>query len=276
MSFIYRRSYVGPIQAIITDWAGTTVDFGCMAPVMAFQQAFAAAGVPVSAAEARGPMGKDKRSHVAEVLYHPAVSQRWAEARGAAPTEADVDAVYQDYIPRQVETIRQRATLVPGWLEVYRQLREQGLRFGANTGYNRQMAEVLADAAATHGFEPDSLICADDVPQGRPFPAMALINAAELDVSDVAACVKVDDTVPGIEEGLSAGMWTIGVAISGNAVGLDYPDWEALSDAAQDELRVAAEARLRAGGAHLVIDSVAELPDALDIINEALANGERP
>ena len=36
------------IQAVIFDWAGTTVDYGCFAPVQAFQEAFAHHGVPAT------------------------------------------------------------------------------------------------------------------------------------------------------------------------------------------------------------------------------------
>ena len=51
----YQTSY--PIKAVIFDWAGTMVDFGCMAPVEALVDAFAAHGVTISAADARRDMG---------------------------------------------------------------------------------------------------------------------------------------------------------------------------------------------------------------------------
>lgn len=276
MSFRYQRRYQGPLQAIICDWAGTTVDFGCLAPVLAFQQAFAHFNVPITPAEARGPMGKDKLAHVREVLMHRAVAERWEVRRGESPIESDVQAVYAEYLPRQVAAIRERADLVPGWRAAFSTLSEQGLRFGANTGYNREMAGVVERAAAEQGYTPGSCVCADDVPRGRPYPAMALLNAAQLDVADVAACLKVDDTVPGIEEGLAAGMWTVGVAISGNALGLDHPEWLALDATEQDTRRAAAADMLYRGGAHWVIDSVADLPTLLPEINARLARGERP
>lgn len=276
MSFQYRRRYTGPIQAIIADWAGTTVDFGCLAPVMAFQAAFEAFHVPITRAEARGPMGMDKLAHVREVLLNRAVAARWEARHGEAPTEADVRVVYEAYMPRQLAAIRERTKLVPGWLAAYTQLREQGLRFASNTGYNREMAHVIETAAAAAGYRPDHCASADDVRQGRPTPAMALLNASQLDISDVSACLKVDDTVPGIEEGLAAGMWTVGVSISGNAVGVDVDAWSALPGAEQESMRAAACQQLLRGGAHWVIDSVADLPALLPEINARLARGERP
>ena len=47
------------IEAVIFDWAGTTVDYGCFAPVKAFMEAFAHYGVPVTMEETRKPMGTD-------------------------------------------------------------------------------------------------------------------------------------------------------------------------------------------------------------------------
>lgn len=49
------------IEAVIFDWAGTTVDYGCFAPVKAFMEAFAHHGVPVTMEETRKPMGMLKR-----------------------------------------------------------------------------------------------------------------------------------------------------------------------------------------------------------------------
>ena len=63
-----------------------------------------------------------------------------------------------------------------------------------------------------------------------PF-AMCLQNVINLGVSPVNACVKVDDTIPGVEEGLNAGMWTVGLAMSGNEIGLSLKEVQALDPA---------------------------------------------
>jgi phosphonoacetaldehyde hydrolase len=114
------------------------------------------------------------------------------------------------------------------------------------------------------------------VPRGRPFPHMSLKNAIELEVETVHACVKVDDTVPGIEEGLNAGMWTVAVAVSGNEVGLSLADWEALTSTEQQQRRQVAYTRLRASGAHYVIDSITDLLPYIEVIERRLARGEQP
>jgi hypothetical protein len=45
---------------VIFDWAGTMVDFGCQAPVIALIEAFAAEGVAIDEAAARRDMGVAK------------------------------------------------------------------------------------------------------------------------------------------------------------------------------------------------------------------------
>jgi len=276
MTFRYARRYCGPIQAVIVDWAGTTVDFGCLAPVQAFQDTFQAAGITLNRDEVRGPMGLGKRAHIEALLADSAIAQRWQSAHGQPPVESDTDTLYRNFIPRQLALVSRRCELIPGWDTALARLRASGIRIGANTGYSRDMLEPLLAAAAKEGYAPDSSVCADDVPKARPGPGMALLNAMQLGVDSVTACVKVDDTPPGIEEGLAAGMWTVGVAVSGNEVGLDLAEWQELCTTEQQRLREKASRRLHAAGAHMVIDSVADLPAAVASVEERLARGERP
>jgi hypothetical protein len=97
------RVYRGGVKGVIFDFAGTIVDFGSCAPVAAFQECFRRGGVPITAAVARGPMGKNKRDHISEILYSPDVAAQWAKAHGNAPSETDVDALYTSFTPIQVE-----------------------------------------------------------------------------------------------------------------------------------------------------------------------------
>lgn len=134
---------------------------------------------------------------------------------------------------------------------------------GRDTYLTEMMAINLAEGRK-QGYEPDSTVCASDVPAGRPYPCMWLQNAVNLRVTTVEACVKVDDTVPGIEEGLAAGMWTVGLAISGNEVGMPLEEWQALPKPQQGHLRDRAYRRMRQAGAHYVVDTIADLVPCLD------------
>jgi phosphonoacetaldehyde hydrolase len=275
-AFAYSHTYRGPVQAVIFDWAGTICDFGSLAPAEVFVATFARHGVAISLAEARGPMGTEKRAHIQALLEMPAVRERFLRGHDRPPGESDVDALYADFVPMQLEVLERFAELVPGTLETVAALRARGIRIGSNTGYSSDMTAINLAAAARQGLVPDSTVSADQVPRGRPAPAMCLANAIELGAGCVQACVKVDDTIPGIEEGLNAGMWTVGVAVSGNEVGLSRAAWEALDDAARGPLRQRARHRLAQAGAHYVVDTVAELVPCIDAIVARLARGERP
>ena len=119
-------------------------------------------------------------------------------------------------------------------------------------------------------------MCTGDTPAGRPSPFMIYRSLMDMGVWPAAACFKVDDTEVGIAEGLNAGAWTVGVAMSGNVFGLSMADTGRLPAAELASRRDGGHARLRVAGAHYVIDSVADLlPVAVDIEGR-LQRGERP
>jgi phosphonoacetaldehyde hydrolase len=276
MSFTYQRRYRGKIQAVLLDWAGTTMDYGCMAPTVVFVEVYKRQGVPISMDEARAPMGAHKRVHIQKISQLDTVRQRWQQAHGRLPTEADVDRMFTDFVPLQLECLSQYSEMIPGALEAVAAMRKRGMRIGSTTGYLREMMEINLRDAKKQGYEPDSTVCASDVPAGRPYPYMCLQNVINLQVSPVDSCVKIDDTVPGIEEGLNAGMWTIGLAVSGNEIGLPLHEVKKLDPADFARRRERAYTRMLQVGGHYVVDSIADVMPCLDAIEERIARGERP
>lgn len=274
--YTYQRRYRGPLKAVILDWAGTAVDFGCMAPAAVFQRIFEEAGVPVSAAEARAFMGQHKRDHIAAMLNDDAIRRRWRERRGADPGDDDVDALFARFVPQQLTALEDHRDLIPGSADALAAMRARGLKVGSTSGYTREMMEMILPAAAGAGYAPDVVVCVSDVARGRPSPFMAQRVMEALDVWPASAMLKVGDTVSDVEEGLNAGMWTLGCAVTGNEIGLSQADWEALDVDRQAELRERAAARLHGAGAHMVIDGIADLPTAVERIDERLAMGEAP
>jgi len=256
-----------PIRLVVFDWAGTTIDHGCFAPVAAFIQAFTLHHVEVTVAEARGPMGLHKRDHLAAMLQSADVGRRWQRAHGRDWNEQDLDALYHDFIPLQLEVIDRHGRLVPGLLDCVSQLQKQGVRIGATTGYFRAAAERVYQAARNQGFLPEYCVCAEDVPVGRPAPWMIFRVMEALRIYPPAAVVKVGDTVPDIEEGLAAGVWSIGVTSSSSEVGCTEDELAHLPEGERCRRLAAARAKLLGTGAHAVIDSLAELPSLLDQIS---------
>ncbi len=276
MTFVYGRRYCGKIQAVLLDWAGTTMDFGCMAPAVVFVKVFERAGVPITMDEARAPMGAHKRVHIQKITEIASVKRRWERQYGRPPGEEDVNRMFADFVPLQLECLSDYSELIPGTLEVVAALRARRIKIGSTTGYLREMMEINLRDAKRQGYEPDSTVCASDVPAGRPYPYMCLQNVINLQVSPVEACVKIDDTIPGVEEGLNAGMWTVGLAISGNEVGLPLEEWNALPGAEKQARRARAYDRMRKSGAHYVVDTIAEVLPCADDIGTRLLRGEKP
>lgn len=264
------------IRAVVFDWAGTVVDHGSLAPMGVFVEAFVEFGVAITIEEARGPMGMAKRPHVAALMALPRVAAAWRERHGRAPTEADIDAVYDVFVPKNRAVAAKFSDVIPGVPEMAETLRARGVKIGSTTGYTRDiMAEILPVAAA-QGFAPDCLVCTGDTPEGRPSPYMLWRALTELRVYPAWRCIKVDDTEVGIAEGLNAGAWTVGVAVTGNVFGLSLADTAALPPAHFATRRARAADRLEKAGAHYVIDSAAGLLAVVDDINARLATGERP
>lgn len=270
------RSYTGPLKAVVLDWAGTTVDHGCMAPAAAFVQAFAEAGVPITAAEARAPMGMAKWAHIKAIMTDEAVARRWEAAHGVPPEDSDVDHLYERFVPLQVQTVAQYSQMVPGALEAIAAMRSRGLAIASTTGYPREVMDVVMREAKQQGYEPDVTICAGDTPAGRPGPFMALEALVRLSISPVQAVVKIGDTVVDIEEGLNGGMWSVGVAATGNEVGLSAQEYAGLPEDERRRLNQAATDTLLGAGAHYVVDSLADALPILDLIEGRLAAGEKP
>ena len=270
------KRYTGKLQAIVLDWSGTTIDYGCIAPALVFVEIFKAAGVEVTLAEARKPMGMYKRDHIQAVLAMDSVRQRWQVAHGRLPNEDDLNQMYHEFIPRQMEVITQYADVIPQVLETLEQVRARGLKIGSCTGYTRAMMDALAPVAAQLGYIPDAIVVPDDVPMGRPSPYMLYANAMRLNVYPMSAVVKIGDTVVDVQEGLNAGAWTIALAKTGNEVGLSEAEFTALSAADAQARLATAYATLEQAGAHYVVDGLGDILPILDDIEARLAAGETP
>ena len=67
------------IKAVIFDWAGTTVDYGCMAPVQAFVEVFKQYGIEPTMEEVRKPMGMLKIDHIRTMLQMERIRGLWVE-----------------------------------------------------------------------------------------------------------------------------------------------------------------------------------------------------
>jgi phosphonoacetaldehyde hydrolase len=252
---------------VIFDWAGTAVDFGSLAPVRALQRLFAGRGLQATEEEVRRDMGIHKKDHIRALLRIKS---------GRQPREATVEELFAEFIPMQTESLAECSAVIAGVAETVAGLRERGIRIGSTTGYTRPMLDVLLERAAKEGYVPDCAFCPDDTVAGRPWPWMCYLAAIEMRTFPMHTMVKVGDTVSDIDEGRNAGMWTVGVARTGNMIGLTAEQLGALDPGEQGARMASAHRRLSSAGAHHTIDAVADFYPLVEQIEQRLARGERP
>ena len=264
------------LKAAVFDWAGTTVDYGSRAPMGAFVEVFKGFQVAITIDEARKPMGLPKWDHIKALLDDPEIAARWKKSYGAAPKKSDIDGIYEVFVPLNRKVVTNFGDLIPGTVETIAALRGLGMKIGSTTGYTRDIMEPLLPLAKKNGYAPDNLVCAGDLAAGRPTPLMMYKCFLDLGVFPAHAVVKVDDTAPGIAEGLAAGCWTVGVSVSGNAFGLSLEEAKSLKKDEYSSRREKAIRELQMCGSHYVIDSIAELMPVIYEIEARLVRGERP
>ena len=264
------------IKAVILDWAGTVVDHGSSAPMGAFVKAFAHFGVTISITDARGPMGMAKRDHIRMVGTAPAVAAAWRANHGRDFDDAAIDAIFEVFEPLNVAAVEAHSALIPGAHDALQWCKARGIRVGSTTGYTRPIMERLMPLAAAQGFVPEVTICAGDLAAGRPAPLQIWSALAQMGIWPASSVIKLDDTTPGIGEARAAGCWAVGAALTGNSPGLSAEELAQLPPDQRAELRRAASEPLLRAGAHLVIDSIAELPWLVEHIEARLEAGEKP
>jgi phosphonoacetaldehyde hydrolase len=256
------------IRMVILDWAGTTVDHSSMAPIAALHALFSRHGIHLSAEDARKDMGLLKSDHIRAILALPGVEAQWLDVVGRKPAYSDVDALFEEFRPLQQAILLQHSQLIDGVAAVTHQWQQRGIRIGSTTGYTREMMTPILEQAAADGYRPDASVCPEEVGAGRPAPWMIARNAQLLDGYPPSACVKIGDTVSDIEEGINAGMWTIGLTRTGNLVGCDLVTWRQLPAEEQQERLASAEQKLYTAGADFVAEDLPSCNELLQQIEE--------
>lgn len=243
-------------DGIIFDWAGTTVDYGCFAPVKAFIEAFEHYGITPTLEEVRKPMGMLKIDHIRTMLSMDRIAKAWEEKYNRPWTEEDVKEVYLLSESKILEIVQNYGEPKPYVVETVKALRDTGLKIGSTTGYTDEMMALVVPKAKEQGYEPDCWFSPDATGQkGRPYPYMIFRNMEALGLMDVSRVIKVGDTVSDIKEGKNAGMISVGVIEGSSVMGLTKEEYESLNekDKAEADKRVE-RVYLEAGADHVIRD----------------------
>ena len=224
------------IEAVIFDWAGTTVDYGCFAPVQAFSEVFKEFGVTPTMEEVRKPMGMLKIDHIRTMLSMDRIKACWQEVYNRPSNEEDVQKMYAVYESKLLSVLDQYADPKPYVLEAIKELREKNIKIGSTTGYTDKMMAIVTKEAEKNGYRPDAWFSPDSVNlKGRPYPYMIFQNMQALEIKSVEKVLKVGDTISDIKEGKNAGVLTIGVIEGSSEMGLSKEEYEALTKEEKEE-----------------------------------------
>ena len=253
------------IECVIFDWAGTTVDYGCFAPVHAFMEVFRAYGMEPTMEETRKPMGMLKRDHIKTMLEMPNIKAKWFEKHGRPVTDADIDAMHDRFEEILLESLSKFTTPKPYTIETVNLLREKGIKIGSTTGYNDIMMEIVTKQAEKNGYKPDTWFSPDSVNlKGRPYPYMIFQNIRALEIKSVENVLKVGDTISDIKEGKNAGVLTIGVIEGSSEMGLSKEEYKAMTKEEQEAKCEKVKTAFIEAGADDVILNMSELNTYID------------
>ncbi len=259
------------IEAVIFDWAGTTVDYGSLAPVIAFKRAFKDAGIDLSDDDIRQDMGMAKWDHIGKILELDDVKQQWQEKYSTLPTNDDRKKLYKGFQQSLLHYLKEYTELKTGVLKTFNYLKEYGIKVATTTGYTAEMMKIVKDKAAEDGYTPDLVVTSEDVNnQGRPSPAMIQFIMDKFNIDDSKKVIKVGDTLVDIEEGQNAGVKTVGIVEGSSLMGLSQVEFDELDNEQQIARRNEVKRRFDSVNADFVIDSIFDLVQIIEFLNESM------
>jgi phosphonoacetaldehyde hydrolase len=253
------------ISAVILDWAGTTIDYGCFAPVNAFITAFKTFGIYPNIEEVRAPMGLPKRAHIGKMLEGRQISAQWHKIHGRPHTQEDIDNIYRCFEPALFEALAAHTDPLPGVVETAAGIRDMGMVIGSTTGYTRAMMDAVVPLAKKKGYAPNCVICPDDTGNtGRPYPYMLWRNLETLGVSSIDGVLKAGDTAADMREGKNAGCLCVGILKGSSMLGLREEELAQKTSSEISALFETAREKYTEAGADYVIEDISVLPALIE------------
>jgi phosphonatase-like hydrolase len=221
-----------PLQLMVFDMAGTTVEDGGQVPA-AFAAALGECDIALRDEELANVRGASKREAIAKLV-----------ARHAGPAwQGRSDAVYASFVRHLEREFASGVKAIEGAEATFDYLRSRGIKIALTTGFDRDVAGMLLDALRWRS-RADGFVCGDDVPRGRPAPYLIFQAMAATGVDCVHQVGTVGDTTLDLQAGYNAGVKLNIGALSG----------------AHDRARLSAQRPTQ------LIASVAELPRLLQTL----------
>lgn len=188
------------IELVVLDMAGTTIRDDD-AVNRCLRAALTAAAVPVTRAQVNAVMGLPKPEAIARLLSEARYGGR------PAPT-GEVESLHRDFLGRMIHFYQTDPGVapMPGAADCLRQLKQAGVRVALDTGFSRDIVEVLLRRLGwdAPGYL-DASVTSDEVARGRPHPDLVFEAMRRTGVADPTCVAKVGDTPADLLEGTAAG-----------------------------------------------------------------------
>ena len=182
------------MTAVIFDCDGTLVDSEPLAR-LAWERGLERYGYALTDADAEASIG----------LPYPRVHAYFA-ARADLPAP---DVFWLEFSGDLFALIDSSLVVFEDAVGAARSLRARGVPVAvASSSPRERLQRTLGRAGLLDAF--DVVVSGDEVEHGKPAPDMFLLAASRLGV-EPSACVVIEDSPPGVQAGLAAGMFTLAV-----------------------------------------------------------------
>ncbi|MHB1306307.1 MAG: HAD family hydrolase [Limisphaerales bacterium] len=184
------------IELVVFDMAGTTVRDDD-AVNRCLREALAAGGVEVTRDDVNEVMGLPK----------PVALQQILQRRGGDDSPARIQALHGDFLQRMIRFYRTDPGVgeMPEAGQVLRRLKQAGVKTALDTGFSRDILDVICQRLGWGAELLDATVASDEVPRGRPHPDLLFEAMRRTGVTDPARVAKVGDTPSDLQEGTAAG-----------------------------------------------------------------------
>jgi len=196
-----------PIQLVVFDLAGTTVDDQGMV-LKCFVETVRAYDLQSTSEELNDNMGLNKREvlgMLAGRLYSP----------GSPEAEQLADKAMANFVERMSAAYEGHLSPIPGAEDTFTFLRSRGIKIATDTGFDATIGGMIMQRLKWPERFIDMAITSSEVPRGRPAPYMIFRIMEHLGILDVHKVMKVGDSPADLEEGYNAGCGEVVGVLSG-------------------------------------------------------------
>lgn len=278
----FNRCYTGSVRACIFDWSGTLIDKYSFAPVNALITTLKDYNIDPKVHDIRQSMGVKKDKHIQHILNIPDIKSQWLNNFDSPPSHEDINDIYKKFKHNQKNIITEYTELFPEAKQLFRELKRSRktsqIKIAGTTGFSSDITNIILNDIKKQGIFFDTWVSGDDVNYGsRPNPFMLYKCMENLNIPEIKSVIKIDDTVAGIQEGLNAGCWTVGVVKWSNHLNVEsIDDYMKLTLNEKFSIKNNCKEKFKQNGAHFVIDNIYDMRKVIKAVNEKLNNGIKP